>query len=372
MLLLLGVMVNGFVPTSSTAFWSAATAISTDERTLGERRALTRGISPTSCWATTFTASSSTRCSLFFRSTEETSSETESSLSGTTSNKRYNPAFRTVLTDLAQPNARLPYRCSGEAFSKLSSSESVTVRLMQKRDIEFLTDMCCREYGTTWDEKESVQAVESILDVASLRILVQVTLQMKVPSKSQKLPPDHVVLVATVDKVNSDTVSRPSPSSTIVGMIEISNQPALPENNPGPVPIPLWMKNLYCQVLHVVRGPSKMPYTTTQGWIANLLVSDEWRGQGVGKLLVRAAEGVARTWGTSSIHLHCDADSVSGKVSQNLYDGQGYRKLQGETQYEWMNGTDGAVGPSPLTSSVFVIEGVPLLYLKKDLEYESG
>jgi hypothetical protein len=57
--------------------------------------------------------------------------------------------------------------------------------------------------------------------------------------------------------------------------------------------------------------------------------------------------------------LHCDADeSNGGKIPQKLYEQLGYSMLQADDdKFSWMNAK----------SSIFLVEGVPLLYLRKDL-----
>jgi len=115
-----------------------------------------------------------------------------------------------------------------------------------------------------------------------------------------------------------------------------------------------------------------------QGWITNLLVKPEYRGRGLAKLLLAAAEGVVKSpaWRQEgqapgkneranrlSIHLHCDASSVSGRIPQALYKSVGYEETFvmrscTDEEFSWM-------GPEALSSSVVMIEGVPLLYLRK-------
>ena len=82
-----------------------------------------------------------------------------------------------------------------------------------------------------------------------------------------------------------------------------------------------------------------------------------------------AVEGIARSWQCQSIHLHADADSVNGEIPQRLYINLGYEMLpDGKQDISWMGNGGGVEGPATsLSSSVFVIEGVPLLYLQKQL-----
>ena len=106
-----------------------------------------------------------------------------------------------------------------------------------------------------------------------------------------------------------------------------------------------------------------------QGWITNLLVIPDYRGRGLSKLLVAACEGLALQWRCNSMHVHCDADETGGRVPQRLYERMNYRTLRtnehhDDDQLSWMNG-------AMTSNSVFVVEGVPLLYLRKDLLAQS-
>jgi GNAT superfamily N-acetyltransferase len=211
--------------------------------------------------------------------------------------------------------------------------------------------MCLAEYGTG---PEHFPLHEHWLIGAWLErqaLKVDVTLTMSLKATASNMPPqDHAVLLACVD------------DEQIVGMIEVSQQPVNPHRNPPPYPIPLWFKQLYGTVTN----------SEIEGWITNLLVIPSYRGQGYGKLLVAACEGVAKSWNCRSMHLHCDADQVRGKIAQKLYLSAGYEMLnQWETMVQNNNkNKDGlAVWTSQesLQNSVFFIDGVPLLYLRKDL-----
>jgi GNAT superfamily N-acetyltransferase len=124
----------------------------------------------------------------------------------------------------------------------------------------------------------------------------------------------------------------------------------LAERNPPVLPLPLWLKQMYCLAVGVGQP---------EGWVTNLLIAQKYRGQGFSKVLMAAVDGVGRSWNCTSIHLHADANSVSGRVPQRLYESLGYEKLADDRlDFSWM-------GPEALSSSVFLIEGVPLLYLRK-------
>jgi ribosomal protein S18 acetylase RimI-like enzyme len=251
-------------------------------------------------------------------------------------------ASSSVLGELSYANITLPCSVALETASD-NVKESLTIRLLETEDVDQVTQMCCREYGSKssslldfpW-QKPTVSAIEDWFDAVTLRPLVEVTMRLKIQESCLQ---NHAVLVACL-------------GAKIVGMVEISRQPPLPDRNPPPFAMPLWLKQTYCRVYKV--GP-------LEGWITNLLITPEHRGRGIGKALVKASEGMARKWGSRSIHLHCDADTVSGHIPQRLYQSMGYHKVADEkAEYSWM-------GSAILSTSVYLVDGVPLLYLRKEL-----
>jgi len=246
-----------------------------------------------------------------------------------------------VFTDFASKNVTLPYQCQIKTAEK---SRRLTIRFMQSQDLQRISDMCYAEYSTgpatlsnfPWRDPTKI---EDWMERLLLRPLVDLTMRLKQQNdNSTRGPNDYAVIVACLD-------------DTICGMVEVNRQPILPDRNPPPYPIPLFLKRIYCQITQVDEG----------AWIANLLVAPEFRGWGVGKVLVSACESVARSslWKCQSIHLHCDADSVSGHIPQKLYESMGYQRVPDPNpDYAWM---------PMMSSSVYVIDGVPLLYLRKKL-----
>lgn len=241
-----------------------------------------------------------------------------------------------LLEELASSEVKFPTYAPEFLFKEVP--ESLCFRPLGTADVDEIVSMCMDEYSPDGKDLSSTATTSKIVDAASLRILIEVTCKMKA-SRTNDIPKDHAILVATRGE-------------DIVGMIEVSQQPPDPTRNPGAVPLPLWGKRL-------TGGGREL-----QGWVANLLIRPSFRRKGLGKFLVAAAEGVARSWGSKSIHLHCDADPTRGRVAQRLYLGLGYEPLA-ETNPKWA--VEGEQGPNPVDSSVFVIDGVPLLYLKKQL-----
>jgi ribosomal protein S18 acetylase RimI-like enzyme len=321
----------------------------------------------------------------------------------------------------------------------------MTIRLLQHSDIQTVTDICCQEYGvgdvaanlpktlTTAIQSANAfkalnQLAQDLLDDFVLRLHVEVTMRLKAvqgppPSSSisdaqqQPPPPDHAVLLLTL---SDNHTFQKSHEEIVVGMVEVSRQPPIPERNPSAFPAPLIFKQLYCwwwsvsqqqkRQLDDIMTSHRSPFTSSnskkqplthmntmvmkqpEGWITNVLVAPEFRGQGWAKVLVHACEGVARSWNVPAIHLHCDANGVSGRVAQQLYTSMGYNDeassciVNGNenesslsstsSEFDWIKlaaqseaAAKGFTTTEPVmcSSSVYVIEGIPLLYLKKNL-----
>jgi len=174
-------------------------------------------------------------------------------------------------------------------------------------------------------------------------------------------PEDHAVLVGCVSNHNNNNNNKPNSSERLIGMVEVSRQPVLPARNPPPYPLPLWYKRLVCRVTD----------RPLEGWITNLLVCPEFRGRGWSKVLVAASEGRARPWRCSSMHLHCeydDSDSDDGSIPQRLYTGLQYQMLRwDDDEYQQQQQLPWMMQGSAAASSIFVVQGVPLLYLRKNL-----
>ena len=121
-------------------------------------------------------------------------------------------------------------------------------------------------------------------------------------------------------------------------------------------------------------GTEPLPY------ISNVLVRPESRGKGYSRILMAAAEGVARDrirerrrdgGGTDDrpplVCLHVDADSRSGRAAQGLYKALGYVGVPDDRiggrggKFAWMQGAD------MLSTGLYMVEDIPLLYMTKEL-----
>jgi hypothetical protein len=141
-------------------------------------------------------------------------------------------------------------------------------------------------------------------------------------------------------------------------MVELSIQPLDPERNPPPVPFPIWYKEAYSK-------SKGLP--PPNGFVTNLLISDQYRGKGYSKVMMKAVEGLARSWGCTSISLHVDADPTSGEIAQALYKSLGYQPVSSDATKDKFDWVDPAF---QLRSSIYMIDGVALLFLRKSLEKE--
>ena len=246
-----------------------------------------------------------------------------------------------VFADFASNNVTLPYQCELETTIS-DENRLLTIRLLQSKDLERISDMCYQEYSTgpatffnfPW---QTPAKIEDWLERLMLRPLVDLTMRLKLHDND--IADDYAVIVACFN-------------DTIAGMVEVNRQPVLPERNPPPYPIPLVLKQVYCQLAKL---------EPPQAWIANLLVAPEFRGRGLSKVLVAACECIARSsWNLQSIHLHCDADSASGGIPQKLYESMGYERIADPNpEYAWLS--------TMMSTSIYMIDGVPLLYLRKKL-----
>lgn len=242
--------------------------------------------------------------------------------------------------ELASGDIAFPYQRPHSVPDSVGSFPVLTVRLLEERDIEQVVSICVNEYSTgqnvfPWEDPSKVSRW---VDYVFLRALVEVSMKLKVVKSPWQLPADHAVLLLELD-------------DDIAGMIEVSRQPVLPERNPPAIPFPLVLKRTLCRFSGIA----------LEGWIANLLIVRRYRGQGLSKILVAATEGVATRWGCRSMHLHCDANSDRGRIPQRLYERLGYRSVL-QTDETKMDRAEGM-----LFSNVVFIEGMALLYLRKDI-----
>jgi GNAT superfamily N-acetyltransferase len=246
-------------------------------------------------------------------------------------------------------------------------SKILTIRLIQPNDLDAIVNMCLEEYGSgpAYFPISNPLLLGQWIDRQYLRWLVEISSRMKFPDpqllraneSSWNVTSDHAILVAALNDDNDG-------DRTLVGMVEISWQPINPLRTPQPFPIPMVVK----QAMATMTTGS----ATLVGWITNLLIPSEYRGQGYSKVLVAACENVAAVWQCTTVHLHCDADPDTGRIPQRLYTSLGYRPpvpprtviSSSSTSF-----TDRLSNQSSnkVVSYIVEIEGVPLMYLYKDI-----
>jgi GNAT superfamily N-acetyltransferase len=290
---------------------------------------------------------SSTRCHLFFKAQDLTTVK--------------NPKARIpswALETLTLPGTTLPLQLS---LDRDTHDSLVTIRLLTAEDLETIVPMCITEFGANPGEDKITYLLQNIpwnggqeritkfvrewFENAALPFLVYWTFRLKI---AQQNPYDHALLVATLQQANLSNETKEVP----VGMVELSQQPPDPRRIPTAYPLPLWYKQAYCRLYNL---------PPLNGWVTNLLVDPAYRSQGYSKLLMAAVEGVARTWSCTQIHLHCDADTLSGKVPQSLYTGLGYEMVQDtESPFAWMG--------SQFSNNIYMVQGVALLFMRKKLD----
>ncbi|KAL3756300.1 hypothetical protein ACHAWU_007251 [Discostella pseudostelligera] len=156
----------------------------------------------------------------------------------------------------------------------------------------------------------------------------------------------------------------------VVGIAELSWQPPNPNRNAPPYVLPYFMKVLLSRFFSPPSSSGDGDGTTTigpKGYISNVLVWKNRRGRGYSHVLMAALEGIAKLWGCTDLRLHVDANENSGCIAQQLYRSLGYEGVpdRGTTKsnrvgYEWM-------GPSMAHEGLYMVDGVPLLYLRKCL-----
>jgi GNAT superfamily N-acetyltransferase len=283
---------------------------------------------------------------LFFKAREEESLKEHREMAQARIPKR-------AFLELSQRSVEFPFQFNlveGDEESK----EKVSIRYLEAEDLDILVPMCVEEFGDSKVTLEDLfknfplqeptkiqQHVQEWWDDFALPYFIELVLRMKLLVEE---PQDYSLLVATLQK-------EPDTTPTLVGLVELSQQPPTGYKNPSAFPVPLWYKEMYCTV-HKLPKPN--------GWITNLLVAPEFRGRGYSKLLMAAAEGLARQWGCTAIHLHCDADRVGGKVPQRLYTSIGYEMVEDKNSpYGWMG--------SEYANKIYMIQGVALLFFRKTL-----
>jgi GNAT superfamily N-acetyltransferase len=281
--------------------------------------------------------------------------------------------------DLTTSPTRISPNPNGSNENQAAASK-LFLRHLEVEDIKPILPEIVREFGaydtpTSTGSKlgdELATWIENFL--FSFTVLVgldqRVERRKKGYGKGANVPPDHnvICLVEVTPVINNnskngnDATTTVSYAEQIVGIAELSWQPPDPTRNAPPFVLPYFAKDLISR-LNNKHDEGKVP----KGYVSNVLTWKNRRGLGYSRVLMAALEGIARRWGCDDIRLHVDADEMSGRIARGLYWSLGYEAVpdrgNGKLGYEWM-------GPQMANRGLYLVEGVPLLYLRKSLNEE--
>lgn len=258
-----------------------------------------------------------------------------------------------VFEDLRSKDISLPF----EFQLNKKESSTLVVRQLEKEDVSTAVSMCLKEYGSypsTASTKSDVLSKKFDAELTEFEnfmfsFIVLIGLGQRVERReksdvSQGLPQDHnVILLSTIG---------PNGEDTPIGMAEISLQPPDPARTSPPFVVPTNLKRIFS---FIYGAPDPCPY------VSNVLIRDEYRGEGYGKVLMAACEGLAKSWDYDSVYLHVDADPSSGGPAQRLYSSLGYAPVVNNKyneKFSWM-------GIDQMNKGLYIVDGVALLFLKK-------
>ena len=275
------------------------------------------------------------------------------------------------------------------------------IRHLEDEDITSILPEIVREFGsliapspsTTTKPTEPGDELSSKVEnfLFSLTVLIGLTQRVKrrkegYSGSGPSRRPDHNV-VCLVERIprgadddggddDRDGHGRMSHTEQIVGIAELSWQPPDPNSNAPPFVLPYYAKALISRFFvrgndgEKVGGDSVVP----KGYVSNVLVWKTRRGRGYGRVLMAACEGIANMWGCPDVSLHVDANEYSGGVARDLYKSLGYEGVpDGGSGASSENGTAGGygwMGPYLANQGLYLVDGVPLLYLRKRLKVE--
>ncbi|KAL3793525.1 hypothetical protein HJC23_007265 [Cyclotella cryptica] len=281
----------------------------------------------------------------------------------------------------------LPTNMDGDSIT--NQATKLVIRHLEEEDIPLILPEVVREFGSlisasqskpTQPGDEVATQIENF--VFSLTVLIGLTQRVRRRKKgypgdgfngTESHCPDHnvICIVERIPIIREESTDTEDFSEQIVGIGELSWQPPNPNRNAPPFVLPYFIKRLFAKFASSV-DENGTALDTPRGYISNVLVYKNRRGLGYGRVLMAALEGIARMWGCSDVRLHVDADEKSGKIAQGLYRKLGYvgvpdrrstNNMRGESRvgYEWM-------GPSLANEGLYMVEGVPLVYMRKVLE----
>lgn len=285
--------------------------------------------------------------------------------------------------------------------------DGLIIRHLEDEDITSILPEIVREFGsliapppsTTTKPTEPGDELSSKVEnfLFSLTVLIGLTQRVKrrkegYSGSGPPRRPDHNV-VCLVERIprgadddgdgdDRDGRGRMSHAGQIVGIAELSWQPPDPNSNAPPFVLPYFAKALISRFL--VRGNGgggdKVgggDYAVPGGYVSNVLVWKARRGRGYGRVLMAACEGIANMWGCPDVSLHVDANEYSGGVARDLYRSLGYEGVPDGGGGGASSGGNGRaaggygwMGPHLANQGLYLVDGVPLLYLRKRLKVE--
>jgi len=185
-------------------------------------------------------------------------------------------------------------------------------------DINYLERMLMKPAVELLNGYSGIVAFAEVLAGLRSRIQSQLILpKLDGLSRSEKLDAatsTSVVLAVAKQSSGSDQ------HVDIIGSVEVRLQPCdakIPFSLPWLDKIERWLAALI--------GIDRNTARDLQPYLSNLCVDESFRGQRIGRALVRSVENIAcTTWGFSRMYLHVDVDN---KAALELYKSEGYRDV---------------------------------------------
>lgn len=293
-----------------------------------------------------------------------------------------NNPINTILQELEySPNA-LPMTFELKERGSVTTRKRVfQIRQMEIKDLQRCVALCLQEYGKySKSTSNTFQSKLDDLDNFVFSFVVLLGLEQRVTRRMQSdasstLPQDHNVVLLSelvLDDIEQDAISRNSDKAygqygnrkeVIFGMAEISLQPPDPSRTAPPFVVPTKLKTFLADLIPSSATKKNNKKKPLCAYVSNVLITNEYRSRGYSKFLMAACHGLARSWGYAKTYLHVDADYKSGRAAQQLYRKLGYKPFVDKTyneQFAWM-------GIDSVNRGLYIVDGVPLLFLKKDL-----
>jgi GNAT superfamily N-acetyltransferase len=271
--------------------------------------------------------------------------------------------------------------------------DELIIRHLEDEDIVSILPEIVREFGSLAPQPKTPEPGDELSSriedfLFSLTVLIGLTQRVKRRREgyspddddtggggsSSRSRPDHNV-VCLVERISSER-NDASYTDHIVGIAELSWQPPDPNRNAPPFVLPYYAKAMISRFfLPNIAGGDGGVVVVPVGYVSNVLVWKTRRGRGYGRVLMAACEGIARMWGCADVSLHVDANEYSGRVARELYSSLGYDCVpddgrgggRGNDSGGGAVGDYGWMGPSMSNRGLYLVDGVPLLYLRKSL-----